>query len=239
MARYGREYGGRNRGMDRGGYSGGQNFGGMFDPRYGTGNYGQQGRGGGVDRGGYHPGHGAFNDEPEWGDRQMQGRGGRGRGTGGMRASEIMTENPEVVTPEATVADAAKRMKELNVGIIPVVESEQSRRLKGVVTDRDLAIRVLAEGKDAKAKVGDCMTSDVETVNKNDSVRDVLRVMEREQVRRVPVVDRENRLVGIIAQADLAVEYAEDDREREVRVEEAIERISEPARPNRDRGGWR
>ena len=166
----------------------------------------------------------------------MQGTGGRG----GMRAAEIMTETPETVTPDSSVADAAKRMKELNVGIIPVVESEQSRRLKGVITDRDITIRVLAEGKDGKAKVSDCMTSDVETVNKNDSVRDVLRVMQREQVRRVPVIDRENRLVGIIAQADLAVDYAEDHRGREVRVEEAIERISEPAHPRRGgQSGWR
>jgi CBS domain-containing protein len=144
-----------------------------------------------------------------------------------------MTENPETVTPDTTVADAARKMRELDVGIIPVVESQENRRLKGVVTDRDLAIRVLAEGKDGSARVSECMTTQVETVNKNDSVLDVFDVMKREQVRRVPVTDRENRLVGIISQADLAVNYAGLDLQRETEVEEVIERISEPARPQR------
>jgi predicted transcriptional regulator len=82
-------------------------------------------------------------------------------------------------------------------------------------------------------KVSDYMTEQVETVNKNDSLRDVFNVMKREQVRRVPVTDREGRLVGIIAQADLAVDYAGLDLQRETEVEEVIERISEPGRSGR------
>lgn len=161
---------------------------------------------------------------------------GSARSRGGAirsRASEIMTENPEVVTADATLAEVASRMKELDVGIIPVVDSMDNRRLTGVITDRDITIRAVAEGKDSKAKVSDCMSSGVESVNKNDGIQRVLEVMESQQVRRVPVTDREGRIVGIIAQADLAVDYAEGHPREEMMVEHAIERISEPARPRR------
>lgn len=153
---------------------------------------------------------------------------GRGRE---MRASEIMTEDPQAATPDATLSDVAKQMRDLDVGIIPVVDDTDGRRLQGVITDRDIAVRAIAEGKDGSAKVADCMSRNVRTVNKNDSVRDVMRVMRQEQVRRVPVTDREGRLVGIIAQADLAVDYGGMDRDREVEVGEMLERISEPAEP--------
>jgi signal-transduction protein with cAMP-binding, CBS, and nucleotidyltransferase domain len=119
-------------------------------------------------------------------------------------------------------------MRDMDVGLIPVVDSEESRRLRGVITDRDIAIRAVAEGKDGKAKVSDCMTDQVSSVNKNDAVRQVLSLMEREQIRRVPVTDREGRLVGIIAQADLATEYAETSHRRLHKVQNTIERISEP-----------
>lgn len=148
-----------------------------------------------------------------------------------MRASQIMTARPETVTPDTPVREVAQRMKELDVGIIPVVESEDSLRLKGVVTDRDLAMRVLAEGKDGKLTVSDCMTTSVATVARTDTVHQVMNLMKREQVRRIPVTDAEGNLVGIIAQADLVVDYAGLDLERETEVEEVIERISEPARP--------
>jgi CBS domain-containing protein len=174
-------------------------------------------------------------------DRPYPGRRGRedewaGRRGGyddadRVRVRDIMTEDPEFVTPGTSVADVAKKMQEVDVGIIPVVESEETRRLRGVVTDRDLAVRVLAAGKDGKAKVEGYMTEQVRTVNKNAPVREVFEIMKREQVRRVPVTDRDGRLVGIVAQADLAVEYAGLDLQRETEVEEVIERISEPARP--------
>jgi CBS-domain-containing membrane protein len=258
---YGRQgYGGRGGNQD----SYGPAYGGMRSDAYGTdwndfpGEQGWYGAGyagypGGEPRGGSDMGYGGYGagtpgtyggytDALEQRGGYGGGRMGRQRGQQGggrMRASEIMTENPETVTPDTAITDVAKKMKDLNVGIIPVVESADSKRLKGVITDRDLAIRVLAEGKDGKLKVSDCMTTDVETVNKNDHVQDVLNLMERDQVRRVPITDREGRLVGIIAQADLAVEYAEGRDRRERDVEEAIERISEPARPDRNRGGMR
>jgi CBS domain-containing protein len=168
-----------------------------------------------------------------WGGQSQRawGQSGGQSDADRVRARDIMTDNPECVTPDASVADVAKRMRDLNVGVVPVVEDMASRRLRGVITDRDLAIRVLADGKDGKVKVRDYMTEQLATVNQNDTVHDILDVMKREQVRRVPVTDREGRLVGIVAQADLAVSYAGLDLHRETEVEEAIERISEPARP--------
>lgn len=150
-----------------------------------------------------------------------------------IRALDIMTENPETVTPDSSLKEAARKMRELDVGILPVVNSQDGRRLLGVITDRDIAIRGIADGKDARTRVTECMSDDVRTVTANDSIREVMRVMREELVRRVPVVDREGRLVGIVAQADLAVEYGARDYERESEVAETIERISEPAQPRR------
>lgn len=256
-----------------GSYGGGMPTGGRggYPAGWGEGDYVSYGRGYGADyHGGYaEPGRGGYG----YGGQAELGRGGYGwggydagrmadygvaegrTGWGGptgqtamydadrIRAGDIMTEDPEVVTADTTVADVAKKMEELDVGIIPVVESEGSRRLRGVVTDRDLAIRVIARGKDGTTKVSECMTTDIATVNRDSSVHDVLDVMKREQVRRVPVADDNGKLVGIIAQADLAVHYAGLDLQRETEVEEAIERISEPARPRwnrqqQQRGGW-
>jgi CBS domain-containing protein len=218
-------YGGRPGGMG-GGYGGGQGFGGGME-RGGSGGYGG-GRGYGSGTSGY------GGQQDYMGDRGGYGQQG-GMGQGGdelrrMRAADIMTENPEVVTPDATLADAARKMRDLDVGIIPVVDSEQNRRLRGVITDRDITIRAVAEGRDAgSTRVSDVMTSGVETCNKNDSVQDVLQLMEREQVRRVPITDREGRLVGIIAQADVATDLDSEMGSR--RVADTLERISEPGQP--------
>jgi len=203
---------------------------------YETGGYGGMrdygGTGGGYGGGGYESGMGS-----DWGARDTGLGGGTGRGGGSqqqdetrrLRAVDIMTENPECVTPESSLADAAMKMRDLNVGIIPVVDSEQGRRLKGVVTDRDITIRAVAEGMDARGtKVQEVMTTEVESCNKNDTVGDILRVMEREQVRRVPITDREGRLVGIVAQADVVRDLDSDRGEH--RVADTIEHISEPTR---------
>jgi CBS domain-containing protein len=149
-----------------------------------------------------------------------------------IRAADIMTPNPEALTPDTPVAEIARRMRDLDVGVIPIVDDEESSRLQGIVTDRDIAVRVAAEGKDAKKTLArDIMSPDVQCVGESDHVRDVFAVMKRARVRRVPVVDAGGQLVGIIAQADLAVNYAGLDLQRETEVEEVIERISEPARP--------
>jgi CBS domain-containing protein len=210
-----------------------------FQQGYGD-DYGAAGYGSPRGRGGYGGGYGGYEGGYERGYPGGHGYGrqsaGEWRGSMRSRASELMTENPEVVTPDATLNEVALKMKDLDVGIIPVVDSLENRRLRGVITDRDIAVRAVAEGRDGKAKVSDCMTAHVETVNKNDSVDRVLELMEREQVRRVPVTDRDGRIVGIIAQADLAVEYGEGRPHAERQVQHAIERISEPARPQRHGG---
>lgn len=175
-------------------------------------------------------GFGGTGIERDWRTGRLQGGGAD---ADRVRASQIMTHHPETVTPDASLADVAARMRDLDVGIIPVVADDGGHRLEGVITDRDIVVRAAADGKDPKkAKVRDHMTDDVGVVGMNASVREVFEVMKRERVRRVPVVDGENRLVGIIAQADLAVDYAGLDLQRETEVEEVLERVSEPARPD-------
>jgi CBS domain-containing protein len=138
-----------------------------------------------------------------------------------MKASDIMTSNPRVVTPETPVQDAARLMKSEDTGVLPVVESEGNRRLVGVVTDRDITIRVVGEGR-ANAQVRDAMTANVSTAKPSDSAKDIMSVMAREQVRRIPVVDEQGMVVGIVSQADI-VREGDDER-----AEETIERISQP-----------
>jgi len=142
-----------------------------------------------------------------------------------MKAQDIMSRNPTCVTPDTTLVDAARLMKNENIGVIPVVESESSRRLVGVLTDRDIAIRAVAEGRDgATTSVGHVMTSDVRTSSATDSVNDVMELMGREQVRRIPIVDDRGALVGIVSQADIVLE-AKDDK----RAEKTVEQISKPS----------
>ena len=139
-----------------------------------------------------------------------------------MKAQDIMTRNPSCVTPDTRVQDAARLMKTEDVGIIPVVESQGSKKLVGVITDRDIAIRVVAEGiASSSSTVRDVMTSNITTSAPDDSVKDVMELMGREQVRRIPIVDK-GELVGIIAQADIVREA--DDK----RAERTVEQISEP-----------
>ena len=204
--------------------------------RSGFGNSGWSGQGGdqyGGREGGYREGNMNRGGYGGWEGGRDEGRerGGyrSGGGESGMRAADIMTEEPEAVSPETTLAEVAQKMRDLDVGIIPVVDSAQGRRLRGVVTDRDITIRATAEGKDARnTRVSEVMSSDVETVNKNDRVRDVMEVMRRERVKRVPVTDREGRLVGIIAEADLLLEV--DGHQQEHMLEDTLERVYEPSR---------
>lgn len=149
-----------------------------------------------------------------------------------IRIADIMTHNPVAMNPDTPLVEIALQMRDLNVGAIPIVDNDESMRLQGIVTDRDIAIRAAAEAKGMKKTLArEIMTSEVETVGENDHIRQVFEVMKRARVRRVPVVDASGRLVGIVAQADLVVNYAGLDLQRETEVEEVIERISEPARP--------
>ena len=142
-----------------------------------------------------------------------------------MRVKQIMTSDPARCNPETPVGQAATLMRDNDCGSIPVVENTTSMRLVGTVTDRDLAIRVLAAGKGPDVLVREVMTPDPVTCVPEDEVEDLRQVMIERQVRRVPVVDTDGKLVGIVAQADVAREDgAASDRE----VGRIVEAISEP-----------
>lgn len=129
-----------------------------------------------------------------------------------MKAQDIMTKDPSVVTPTASVREAASIMKEENVGIVPVVESNADRTLIGVITDRDIAIRCIAEGRDGTCHVSEVMSADrITTCTPDDEVEDIMGAMRSEQVRRIPIVDERGSLVGIVAQADV-VRKADDEK---------------------------
>lgn len=131
---------------------------------------------------------------------------------------DLMTSNPTTCDASATVADAAKQMARENVGPIPVVEGD---RLVGLVTDRDIVVRVVAEGRDpSSTKLSEIASSDLKTVTPDDDLDVALRAMASAQVRRLPVVE-DGRLVGIVAQADVA-RKGEDNRTGEV-----VEQISQ------------
>jgi CBS domain-containing protein len=140
-----------------------------------------------------------------------------------MKAKDIMSPDPVCVTPDTGVRDAARIMQRQNVGVVPVVADVSSKRLLGLITDRDIAIRVVAEARGPDVRVSDVMTQGVTTARPDDSVDEILQRMGREQVRRIPVVDETGAIVGIVAQADLATR-APDDR----KVEHTIEQISQP-----------
>ena len=139
-----------------------------------------------------------------------------------MKAKDMMTMNPSVVTPETSVQDAARLMQSEDTGVLPVVESQQSLRLIGMITDRDLALRVVAEGR-MSATVSDAMSTGVRSAKPDDDAKDVMELMAREQVRRIPIVDEQGMVVGIVSQADIVREG--DDK----RAEKTIEAISKPS----------
>jgi CBS domain-containing protein len=140
-------------------------------------------------------------------------------------ARDIMTDSPAVVTPDTTARDAARMMQDNDCGSLPVVESRGSMKLTGMVTDRDLALRILARGQDPNTPIREAMTKNVSSVKQDDDLDAVERVMSGQQVRRVPVVDGQDRVVGIIAQADLARELESVGRKDFSRV---VEKISQP-----------
>ena len=120
----------------------------------------------------------------------------------GQHIRDVMTANPSTVEPNSTVVEAARVMKEADAGVVPVTEGG---RLAGMVTDRDIAIRVVAEGKDpGSTKVGEVASRDLVTVDPQQDLDEALRLMAQHKVRRLPVVEEGGRLVGVLAQADIA-----------------------------------
>ena len=143
-----------------------------------------------------------------------------------MKIRDIMTRDPTCVTPGTTVRDAAKLMQRENAGALPVCESEGTKKLVGMITDRDIAIRVIGEGRDGNTRVNEVMTSgSLATLRPDADVNDLMQTMGEEQVRRVPIVDERGTLVGIVSQADV-VRKARDDS----KAERTVEKISEPSR---------
>ena len=141
-----------------------------------------------------------------------------------MRIEEIMTRDPACVTPGTTVREVAQLMQREDTGIVPVVENTGDKRLVGVITDRDIALRVVAENRTPETRVSEILSAGrLATAHPGDDVDHVLGTMGREQVRRIPIVDDRGALVGIVSQADVSRKASQD-----AKVERTIEKISEP-----------
>lgn len=120
---------------------------------------------------------------------------------------EVMTTNPRTVDPTTPIVDAARMMRDEDVGPIPIVENNQCT---GILTDRDIVLRVVADGKDpATTTVGDVASRDLITIDPEQTLDEAARLMAQHQVRRLPVCEEDGNLVGIIAQADLALTASE------------------------------
>ena len=139
------------------------------------------------------------------------------------KCSDVMTRNPVCAQPEDTVASVARLMKENDIGPVPIVENNNSKRLIGIVTDRDLAIKVVAAGRDPQTlPVKEVMTTKVITCRADDNIETALDAMSNQQLRRIPVVDDDKMLVGIIAQADIATRMNAPEK-----IGEVVKEISE------------
>jgi CBS domain-containing protein len=120
---------------------------------------------------------------------------------GHQTVQQAMTSNPTAITPDTTAQEAARLLKTENIGALPIVEDG---RLTAVVTDRDLAVRVLAEGRGAETPVREIASQDLVTIDPQQNLDEAARLMAEHQVRRLPVVEEDGRLVGMLAQADVA-----------------------------------
>jgi len=138
-----------------------------------------------------------------------------------MDVRSVMTPNPACCGPDTTLQQAAQLMQQHDCGQIPVVGDGQ---LVGVITDRDIAVRAVAQGRDAGARVGDYMTAPVTTVKPDCTLEDCCNLMESNKIRRVVVVDDQGGVAGIVAQADVARSG------RDAKTAEVVKEVSEPAR---------
>jgi CBS domain-containing protein len=140
------------------------------------------------------------------------------------KCMDVMTKDPVACLPDDTASKVAQLMRDIDVGSIPVIENEQTKKLIGIVTDRDLALHVVADDRNAgSVKVGDVMTREVVTCRTDDSIQMAIEAMAQNQLRRMPVVDRDQKLVGIIAQADVATRMNQTDETAEM-----VREISQP-----------
>ena len=133
------------------------------------------------------------------------------------RSRDVMTRDLVYCLPDETVANVAQLMKKEDIGPILIIDNDESKRLVGIVTDRDLALKVVGEGRDPQnTKVEDIMTVKIVTSRANDDVQKAMKAMAQYQLRRIPVVDDNDRLVGIISQADVATRVDEPKKTAEV-----------------------
>ncbi|MGC2234612.1 MAG: CBS domain-containing protein [Pyrinomonadaceae bacterium] len=137
------------------------------------------------------------------------------------RCREIMTRNVKTASREMSLREVARLMREGDMGAMPVVEDG---KLIGIVTDRDIVVRAIAEGRDASTEIGDVMTTEIFSAKEDDFAFEAIRLMGDRQVRRIPVITDAGELAGIIAMADIALEM-EDERE----IAETLEEISSGA----------
>lgn len=140
------------------------------------------------------------------------------------KCDEVMTKDPVCCLPNDMVANAAGLMKSENIGSIPVIENKKTKRLVGIVTDRDLALQIVANGHDVKStKVADVMTQKIITCRVDDDIQKAVEAMAEHQLRRIPVVDKAHKIVGIISLADVATRV--DQRKKLAKM---VKKISQP-----------
>ncbi|MES2937185.1 MAG: CBS domain-containing protein [Pseudomonadota bacterium] len=134
---------------------------------------------------------------------------------------DVMSRDVQVISPDATIAEAALRMRDGDFGMMPVGEAD---RMIGAISDRDIAVRAVAEGRDGSAKVRDIMSQGIRWAYEDESIARAVELMGEHQIRRLPIVDRDKRLVGILALGDIAVKESEAKP-----AAEALSEISESA----------
>ena len=138
-----------------------------------------------------------------------------------QQLKDLMSRDVKVVGPDVTIADAARMMRDGDFGMLPVSDND---RMIGTISDRDIAIRAVAEGKGADTKVRDVMSEGIAWAYEDDSVEKATKLMSERQIRRLPVVDRDKRLTGIVALGDFAVERSQ--------IEPAAQALSEISKPS-------
>lgn len=138
-----------------------------------------------------------------------------------QQLKDLMSRDVKVISPDMTIGEAASKMRDGDFGMMPVGEND---RMIGTISDRDIAIRAVAEGKDANTKVRDVMSEGIAWAYEDESVEQIAKIMSERQVRRLPVVNRDKRLVGIVALGDFAVEKSD--------ILPAAQALSEISRPS-------
>ena len=139
-----------------------------------------------------------------------------------QKITDLMSRDVKVISPDVSICEAAKQMRQGGFGMLPVAEND---RMIGTVTDRDIAIRAVAQGKDSNSTtVRDVMTAGIAWVFEDETVEDAAKMMSQRQVRRLPVVDRNKRLVGIVALGNFAVKSSE--------IKPAAQALSEISKPS-------